>query len=253
MKITTPLTLLLAFILYTTNLLAASNAISTRIDIVGATNSDCIWFITNPLCTHGFDNGWDAYETNTSSSYVQLYANEVDNNNYQIDAVNDMNNINLYFKSGLDTVYTLTVLHQNFEMAYSALYLYDVVTNKVIDITKSGTTYTFSCTKLTPASKRFTIYTSYPYMLSSGISTDLNMTDLESIKINVSSSYIYLNNETDEDGILELFHVNTGIAVGTYFFSPNGLNMFSSNLLPGLYLAVITTKFNHKVSKIRIF
>jgi hypothetical protein len=252
MKITTPFIILLALILNLTNLLATSSAISTRIDITGASNADCVWFITNPVCTHGFDNGWDGYENTMASSYVQLYAYEIDNNKYQIDAVNDVNNVPLYFKAGLDTIYTLSVMHQNLSNAYKVLYLYDVLLDSLVDITSTGTKYVFHTLKLQPALKRFVVYTSNPQLASDGIATEMKAPDSELINVYAAGTAVCVNNQTDLSANLQIFEAASGVKISSYSISPNQLNVYPTDLKPGVYIAVINTNFCSKTFKFRI-
>ena len=253
MKKTTSFIVLLALIFCGTNAHAASSAISTRIDVTGATNADCVWFITNPLCTHNFDNGWDGYETNTSSTFVQLFAQEIDNSKYQIDAVNDVNEVNLYFKSGIDTVYTLSVMHQNLSNAYKVLYLYDVVMDTLIDITTAGVKYVFKTPKQQPASKRFVMYTSSPQWVDGGgIPTSVSDASQSPLVVYSISSTVFVRNDTDLTFSMDILQASTGIVVSHQTVTPNQLNEYPTDLKPGVYIVVINTNFCSKTVKFKI-
>ncbi|MEI6817957.1 MAG: hypothetical protein WCL14_15220, partial [Bacteroidota bacterium] len=52
----------------------------TTIDIKGSRFADRMWIITNPSCTHGFDNGWDGRKLSGTVLTPQLYASEPDGN-----------------------------------------------------------------------------------------------------------------------------------------------------------------------------
>jgi hypothetical protein len=252
MKITTPFIIVLVFFFVAHPIFAASSAISTRIDVTGATNADCVWFVTNPLCSHSFDNGWDGYETNTSSSFVQIYAQEIDNNKYQIDVVDDVNNVPLYFKAGLDTVYTLSVMHQNLSNAYKVLYLYDVVMDTLIDITSTGAKYVFHSPKLQPALKRFVVYTSHPQWVSGGIATEIKTPISKQIGVYSVGSSVCVNNETELSAKIQIVDATSGMVATTLSVAPNHRNVYPTDLKPGVYIAIVNTNFSSNIIKFRI-
>jgi len=135
--------------------------INTYIVLKGAQSFDQMWLVSIPICTNGFDNGWDGYKMIASSASVQLYAAEPAGN-FQIDAIPDFNNTYLAFKPGVDTEYTMTFNNQSLEDQYQQLFLIDSVANKVIDIYTTGTQYTFTAEPSAVAVKRFKIVTSDP-------------------------------------------------------------------------------------------
>jgi len=132
-----------------------NNDVYTRIDVKGSRFADNMWIFTVPTCSHNFDNGWDGRKINGSALTPQLFAMEEDGN-YQINAVDDINNSFLGFQAGEDVDYTIKFIHENTESVFSHLYLQDMVENKVVEITKSGTEYTFEAHKTDPV-KRFKI------------------------------------------------------------------------------------------------
>jgi hypothetical protein len=146
---------------------AAANT-STRIEVKGSRFTDKMWIFTNETCSKEFDNGWDALKFSGSSLSPQIYSMET-SGDYQVDAVNDINNTNIGFIAGEDSEYTLTFINENTESRYSHLYLKDLVTNVITDITASGTQYAFSSNQSgVSASPRFQIVTS-PGMTTNNI------------------------------------------------------------------------------------
>jgi hypothetical protein len=115
-----------------------------------------MWIFSNPKYTRAFDNGADGRKMLGSSKVTQLYSMENDGN-YQINAVNTLNETYLGFQPGEDTEFKMTFVHQNVDAQYSAVYLVDLVENKTVDITASGSEYNFTATIVTPAYQRFKI------------------------------------------------------------------------------------------------
>lgn|ERR1035437_3372659 len=96
--------------------------VCTTIEVKGTRYSDIMWIITDQACTHKFDNGWDGYKMSGSSLTPQIYAMESDGN-YQVNSIDDINNTNIGFQTGEDSIYTLVFNHQNLASRYKALYL----------------------------------------------------------------------------------------------------------------------------------
>lgn len=130
---------------------------ATMIDVIGTHSSDRMWIFSESSCTKNFDNGFDGPKMLGSALNTQIYAVESDGE-YQIDAVNDINNTYLGFQPGQDTNFKLVFTHQNLDAKYAGLYLVDLVANKTVDITASGTEYNFTSSS-SSTSNRFKIIT----------------------------------------------------------------------------------------------
>jgi len=214
-----------------------SDKIFTIIDVKGSRFSDRMWVFTEPTCTRGFDNGWDGYKFLGSSLTPQLFAMEADAD-FQVDAVDDINNTFLGFQAGEDTHYTLTFTHQNLEARYTELYLLDLLDNTVVDITLSGTQYPFVAQPTTSPVKRFKIVTS-PITDTAEVSSQLN--------IFISQQTIFIHNKSNTAGNLVLYDA-TGRYVQNLSFGANCITAIPVNLPPGAYLVKATTE-TVKVSK----
>jgi hypothetical protein len=79
--------------------------------------------------------------------------------NYQINAVDNFHNTQLAFRAGQDTEYKLEFTHTNVGSKYGKLFMHDMVTNKVTDITESGSFYSFTSVSTPSAVNRFRIVT----------------------------------------------------------------------------------------------
>ena len=218
---------------------SSESIISTRIDVAGTSYSDRMWIITNSDCTRGFDNGWDANKFLGSSFAPQLWAMESDGD-YQVDAVNDINNTNLGFIAGEDTEYTLTFSHDNTSVQYPALYLLDLAQNTITDITTSGTTYSFTANG-SDDTNRFKIVT------SQGITTNTSNLANKTLSIYSSQQTIFIQNQGNSVGEIVINDI-TGRVISSAKFSANGLTTLKTNLTPGSYLVRGTTS-NEKLRK----
>ena len=117
-----------------------------------------MWLFSDAACTRKYDSGWDGLKLFGSSRAPQLFSMEKDGY-YQIDAVSDINNTNLGFQAGEDVNYTLTFTHNNLNTQYAAVFLVDVLENKIIDIGVSGAEYNFMAESTPQATNRFQIVT----------------------------------------------------------------------------------------------
>ncbi|MDP4238207.1 MAG: G8 domain-containing protein [Bacteroidota bacterium] len=203
----------------------------TLIEVKGTNFSDRMWIFSQPGCTHHFDNGWDGAKLMGSALTPQLYAVESDGN-YQVDAVDDMNNTKLGFQAGEDVEYTMTFTHQNIKSKYAGVYLMDNVENKTVDITESGSTYSFLAESTFKAVNRFNIITR-PYEQSSP--------DKDSqIKIFSSRGCILVQNFSSLSGHVMIYDI-AGHYLKKVALAPNGGIVVVSRILPGAYIAKAIT------------
>ena len=214
-----------------------SDKVYTRIDISGTRYNDKMWIFTDPTCTRAFDNGWDGQKFIGSSLSPQLWAMESDGD-YQVDAVNDINNTNLGFIAGEDSNYTLTFTHENLNLQYSALYLIDLAdpNNPVLtDITVSGTTYTFSADQASAPVNRFKIVT------TPGIATAISNQIVENLNIFSSlKGNVIVQNPFDSTGKIVICDLSGKPLVSENFVA-KGITSISCNLTPGTYIAKALT------------
>ncbi len=212
--------------------------ISTIIDVRGAHAADRMWIFIEPTSTRGFDNGWDGPKIMGSALTPQLYAVEKDGN-YQVNSVPDMNGTELGFQAGQDVEDTLTFTHMNLEKQYAGVYLVDLVENKTIDISVSGTQYAFLAESTPTPVKRFRIVTR-PY--------EKNASDAESfVKIFSSESSIFVQNFGEVNGECSVYDI-AGHYLMKVPFVANGVTAITNRLRPGVYIAMAIAG-DEKVSK----
>lgn len=212
--------------------------VCTRIDVKGTRFSDHLWIFTEPTCTRSFDNGWDGEKMRGTSLAPQIYAMESDND-YQVDAVDDINDTYIGFTPGEDTLYNFTFINENTKTRYMGLYLIDLAENKMIDITQSGTEYTFvSDSTNNTLDKRFKIVTT-----GTGTSEPVNT----KLMVFNSNGTIFVNNLTSETGHLELYDI-AGHQIQNASFGADGITTISTKLPDGVYVVKAATK-TEKISK----
>jgi hypothetical protein len=211
-----------------------ANKTFTTIDVIGSRFSDKLWLFTEQSCTPYFDNGWDGPKAIGSAYAPQLYAIEADGI-YQVNSVSDINNTELGFQAGEDTNYTLTFTHQNTSIVYPELYLVDLKESKTIDISQSGTQYSFTATPTTAPEKRFKIITSKNTL------TKLSDEYDQKLSLICNQKTIIIQNKSDENGELYIYDI-TGRFIQKQLFSANNITTIPTNLSSGSYIVKAITK-----------
>ena len=221
-------------------------SVSTRIDVVGTHFSDRMWIFTDPSCTNNFDNGWDGYKMLGASQVTQLYAIENDGN-YQINAVNDMNGSDIGFQPGNDSQFKLIFNHENIATRYSTVYLVDLVANKTVDITASGTEYAFTATS-SDVTKRFKIV-AQPNIVN-GLNSNYNSE--QKLKVFNSEKAAFIQNFTGNNGHFTLIDL-TGKIIQQATINSNGItNVSLTTLLQGTYIIKAETETEKVTQKLLI-
>ncbi|WP_171805042.1 T9SS type A sorting domain-containing protein [Paludibacter propionicigenes] len=209
-----------------------------EITLNGSHLGDRMWLIDEPGTSHGFDNGWDGTKVVGSVGAPQLFAME-QSGNYQVNTSDNMNNTYLGFQAGVDVEDTLTFTHANIALKYDGLYLVDLVENKVVDISKSGTQYAFKSESTAAPVKRFKIVTE-PYVKDAA---DLNT----QIKVFNDNTSVFVDNQSNEKGEL-YFYDMMGRYLKKEIFGPSSISSFSMIPKSGAYVVKAVTA-SEKVSK----
>jgi len=209
-----------------------------QISLKGEHSGDIMWLINEPGTTHGFDNGWDGTKLSGAVGRPQLFAMEP-SGNYQISTSDDLNNTYLGFQAGVDLEDTLTFNNENLELKYDGVYLVDLVENKVVDITKSGTQYAFKAESTVAPMKRFKI-TTEPYVKGAS--------DLASqLKVFNDNNAVFVDNQSNEKGELYFYDI-MGRYLKKEIFGPNSISSFPIFSKSGAYVVKAETA-SEKVSK----
>jgi len=218
-----------------------SNKICLRVDVIGSKKADKIWLLVDSTYTKKYDNGCDGIKVKGDASSPQLYAVEPDND-YQIDCVADLNNTVLGFKPGEDKAYTLTFTTSNIEKKYARLYLLDLATGKVIDITEDATSYTFE--PVGTIQNRFKIVTRLP---------EPDSKDSDSAKLHLFSSdnIIYVENLTDQQGEFSVYDL-VGHCLKKLSFGANEIKAIQRDFLTGGAYVLHATVPTERASKVLV-
>ena len=223
--------------------LSSDSRVITRIDLTSTHFADRMWIFTNPNCSKNYDNGWDGRKIIAAAQVAQLVAAETDEN-YQIDAVDNMNNTYIGFQPGEDTNFKLTFTHQNLQNNYYAVYLQDLTENKTIDITSSGISYSFNSTANVKISNRFKIV-AVPV-------SQTNSDNSHKIMIVSTTESVIIRNTGLLAGDFKIFNT-AGMSVQSGIFSSNGITTISTvNLIPGAYIIKASTDSEKAIEKIVI-
>ena len=203
---------------------------ATRIDAIGNQSSDRLWIFSGSNFTRKYDNGWDGPKIIVPGA-TQLYAIE-DDGNYQIAALNDINETNLGFNAGYNGICKLVFNHQNIETIYGSIYLIDLKENIKIDITENGSEYSFS-TLTTDNPNRFKIVTN---------TTDKSNPVASKSSIFSTEKSIYIQNGSNRNGTFAIFNLN-GKIIREISISPNTMSVISTADFPsGIYIGKLITE-----------
>ena len=172
--------------------------ISTRIDLKGNNFTDRMWIFVDETCSDSFDNGFDGEKLLGYDEQSQIYGIG-DDGIYQINAIYDINNAVIGFKSGLDTSFVLSFNHENIDRLYNKLYLIDEVEDVVVDITESGSEYSFTASQY-DSSARFRVVSTLTNVDSDDIS--------DSKSIYTIGNVLYINNEVDVDAEYSIYDIS---------------------------------------------
>ncbi|MDP4238881.1 MAG: hypothetical protein Q8904_05345 [Bacteroidota bacterium] len=205
----------------------------TRIDVIGTHFTDRMWIFTDPSCSRKFDNGFDGRKMLGSSHLTQLYSSEEDGN-YQINALDNMNDSYLGFQPGDDSSFKLVFSHENIGKNYAAIYLVDLLENKTTDVSADGSEYQFTAIPGAPASKRFKIVTCPN-------DTIISTNGEKQLKMFSSQGAIFVQNFSRKTGRFALYNME-GKVIQYTTIDANGLTTIpTTNLSFGAYVAKALT------------
>jgi hypothetical protein len=202
---------------------------SMRINLIGEKmDHDVMWIFSKEGTTRGYDNGWDGPKMAGDAGTARIQAVEADNI-YQINTVPDVNETVISARAGnTDISYKLKITNENMLSQYNVLYLYDILTKALIDISLPETEYFFTMTN-TSSEPRFKILT------SAGMTTGLSNTS-----VNYSNGRLTCVDWSKLSDI-KIFNIQ-GIEVSNINLSNRRANAIDTGLTQGVYILKITTK-----------
>ena len=214
--------------------------IYTTLTIMGGDNIDKIWIFTDDECTPDYDNGWDGRKIISDDKKLNIYATQ-SSEQFQIHSTNNMNGTSIGVIPAIDQeIYTLYVRHNNTDLQYNQIYLYDNITRNFIDITSDKSTYSF-ISSAGDIQDRFKIIAT----TSESFDDETNMVD-----IHVEQNTVFVNNKMDKDGIIRLFSLS-GNLISSAPAKSNIITEVRAGI-KGIYLLSIETEQNNITKKIII-
>lgn len=218
----------------------ANQLSSTKIMVQSNTNkADAMWIFSGEGLSHGFENGYDGEKMVGSTLNPQIYAVEA-SGNYQVDAVDAIDGTIISVKPGADSVYTLSFEHNDVRSQYPELYLIDLQTGFVTDISESGSQYTFAVNST--SNQRFKLATTATTTDSPDVRNTL-------LKVYANGNCITINNATSENGHLEILNM-AGQRIKTWTFNANSTVSLQPQLSSGSYIVKAITPKQQKVQRI---
>ena len=190
---------------------------------------DRAWIYVCEGTTRTFDNGYDGYKMFGAANLSQLYSKESDGN-YQVNAVPDMENTLLSFKAeeGVSN-YTLRFNHSNMADKYAQIFLTDLQTGTVTDITEDGSTYSFTANNEAAAEQRFLIGVQQKDVDNeSDLTTGLEITQLH--------SNILISNRYDVNATVSVYNISGQLLSQMMVASLSNSSIPESNFATGVYI-----------------
>ena len=159
--------------------------------------------------------------------------------------MNDINNTELGFIAGVDSVYTLKLSLSNMDALYPEIYLVDLKNDSIIRITTEETEYVFESKSTDTVVKRFKIRTSLFTSLPTVNST------INTSKIFSADKKIIVNNVNGESGNLLLYN-SSGKNIQNIQIEANTSKTIETKLTTGVYIAKLKTKTEELTERIII-
>lgn len=211
-----------------------------RINLVGATmDNDVMWLFVHQGTSMGYDNGWDGIKMGGDAGTARIQS-VYDSRNYQINTVPDINNVLISVRAGAnDTQYVLKIAGEGLGAEYGAVYLLDMETNVLTDITQNGSTYYFSMTN-TSSVVRFKVIT------SAGSAT-LSHTAQAGLSAAADGSSLIIRNNTGCGGQLTVTTLQ-GTRLLRIPYSTEPVSVHKLPLPAGAYICQLENK-NHQTVK----
>jgi hypothetical protein len=218
------------------------NISSTVIEVKGTSSQDKIWLFSKDEFTRNYDNGYDGRKILGSALNPQIYAVEEDGN-YQINAVDNIHNTLLAFQAGQDTEYTMTFSHENSNGKYGKIYLHDLETNLVVDVTQDNSEYLFEAQSTPLPSNRFKIITQSAQEISNNAENQISVFNL--------SNTIYIQNTGNEHGNAYVYDL-AGRKITSQKITANSVITVNVNKQQ-VYIIKIETLTEKIIKKLSIF
>lgn len=184
-----------------------------QIEIEGENSGDKLWLYSNNKFSKSFDNGYDGPKLLMAGTKVQLFVPGNDNI-YQVYAVDNLDNAGISIIPGEETNLRMVFKHLNTNLRYSKLFLHDLITNRIVDISEDGSVYSFNTKTGYQPVNRFRILTT----------NNADVDEESRFNLQKSKGVLYIHNLSDVEGKVYLYDA-TGKMAGSGEL--NGLSMKS--------------------------
>ncbi len=177
-----------------------------------------------------------------SAQLFNIEGNEI----FEINTLDDLDQTYLGFRAAeKDTEYTLTFTHTNIGLSYKQLNLIDLVENKTIDISSSGSKYEFTANNVKDIQKRFKIEGIPAGGTTTGNDNEANM---ENIIIYTNQKDIIINHKDIQSGSIYLYDIS-GRCIIEKNLEQSGKTIIHADFAPnGVYIIKLITN-NNKIDQ----
>jgi hypothetical protein len=221
---------------------AARMLTSSRIEVKGATTYDCMWVVTNKTCSSAYDNGWDGLKVLGPTSNLQIYSKESDSKIYQVNTTNNVNGLEIWLRTAADTSYSIKFNNEYLSLSYSSLYLYDIETKEIVDVTETGTSYNFTAKSNLNDHARFILYTSMTSFYSNqSVATTTKDEVSESVNVMGGNGTVKIENNTDKDIQVYLYGIDGKVIKKSFKLNSFESNDYTTELNSGIYIVRVMT------------
>lgn len=199
---------------------------------------DRMWLYTNENTTYDFNNGYDGEKMFGARSLSQLYVNR-GGKNYQVNSVPNINDTRIMFKpeAGVGK-YTLIFNHEHTDEVYGNMYLVDMYTSQITDISADDSEYSFTSTDEGMATNRFMIITR-----KDGQPTE----DDQKFEVYQDNTGIIFYNNSEEPVNCTMYDV---AGRKTHTFHLKAYHPYCLNKLPGNGIYIVEASYAlHNISK----
>ncbi len=198
-----------------------------------------MWVISKEGTTRKFDNGWDGLKMAGDAGTARIQSLEGDTT-YQINTVPDIHETLITARAGAnDTEYMVKITNENMSSKYPNIYLFDMLTKDLINITGAERKYAFTMTNRS-SEPRFKILTSLQNV------TDLEMVQSDLFAVAVDKALI-INNKTADNGHFTIYDVN-GAALYNQIYPANQKLIVDLPLQAGVYVCKLVSSNGKVVS-----
>ncbi|MBP1663117.1 MAG: hypothetical protein H6Q19_257 [Bacteroidetes bacterium] len=211
------------------------------VDVLGKSAADRVWLFSHPETSHRYDNGWDGRKMSGTEG-LSLFVDE-NPDQLQVSTSENLDKTYLSLIAGKDTEYALRINKKHLS-DYKTLYLTDLVTKKVTDLSGlDEISYTFTATNTAKSERRF--------LITSKDSKPNNEQETKKVDIFSRGNAVMINNPSDASGVVRIFDM-IGQLRYTTALQENSVTAIRTVLPPAIYVVRVTATGIDQSEKIMI-